>query len=150
MAVSCDEAFSVLYTEDRSSLEIIPSLSAISIPMIWPYFRLVNLFIFIIKSACMDVSEAARTVDGGVEIDISVSPRSDRSGTEGVDEWRKRLIVRVKAPPLDGRANKEVEELFRKVTGCKSEVIRGQTSRQKTVLVHGELSSVMESLRQGL
>lgn len=98
----------------------------------------------------MDVSEAARNVDGGVEIDISVSPRSDRSGTEGVDEWRKRLIVRVKAPPLDGRANKEVEDLFRKVTGCKSEVIRGQTSRQKTVLVHGELSSILESLRQGL
>lgn len=98
----------------------------------------------------MDVSEAVRTVDGGVEIDISVSPRSDRSGTEGVDEWRKRLIVRVKAPPLDGRANKEVEELFRKVTGCKSEVIRGQTSRQKTVLVYGELSSILESLRQGL
>ena len=98
----------------------------------------------------MDVSEAARTVDGGLEIDISVSPRSDRSGTEGVDEWRKRLIVRVKAPPLDGRANKEVEELFRKVTGSKSEVIRGQTSRQKTVLVLGDPDSILDSLRKGL
>ena len=98
----------------------------------------------------MDVSEALRTVDSGVEIDISVSPRSDRSGTEGVDEWRKRLIVRVKAPPLDGRANKEVEDLFKKVTGCKSEVIRGQTSRQKTVLVHGDYYSILEALRQGL
>ena len=98
----------------------------------------------------MDVSEALRPVDGGVEIDVSVSPRSDRSGTEGVDEWRKRLIVRVKAPPLDGRANKEVEELFKKVTGCKSEVIRGQTSRQKTVLVHGDYDSILDSLRKGL
>ena len=98
----------------------------------------------------MDVSEALRQVDSGVEIDISVSPRSDRSGTEGVDEWRKRLIVRVKAPPLDGRANKEVEDLFKKVTGCKSEVIRGQTSRQKTVLVHGDYDSILDSLRKGL
>ena len=98
----------------------------------------------------MDVSEALRMVDSGVEIDITVSPRSDRSGTEGVDEWRKRLIVRVKAPPLDGRANKEVEDLFKKVTGCKSEVIRGQTSRQKTVLVHGDYDSILEALRQGL
>ena len=98
----------------------------------------------------MDVSEAARTVNGGVEVDVSVSPRSDRSGTEGVDEWRKRLIVRVKAPPLDGRANKEVEDLFKKVTGCKSEVIRGQTSRQKTVLVHGDYDSILDSLRKGL
>ena len=98
----------------------------------------------------MDVSDAARTVDGGLEVDVSVSPRSDRSGTEGVDEWRKRLIVRVKAPPLDGRANKEVEDLFRKVTGCKCEIIRGQTSRQKTVLVRGDPESVLESLRKGL
>ncbi len=98
----------------------------------------------------MDVSDAARTVDGGLEVDVSVSPRSDRSGTEGVDEWRKRLIVRVKAPPLDGRANKEVEDLFRKVTGCKCEIVRGQTSRQKTVLVRGDPESVLESLRKGL
>ena len=98
----------------------------------------------------MDVSDASRPADGGLEIDISVSPRSDRSGTEGIDEWRKRLIVRVKAPPLDGRANKEVEELLRKVTGCRSEVIRGQTSRQKTVLVIGDPDQILKRLREGL
>ena len=98
----------------------------------------------------IDVSEATRAVDGGLEVDVSVSPRSDRSGAEGVDEWRKRLIVRVKAPPLDGRANKEVEELFKKVTGCRSEIIRGQTSRQKTVLVIGDREAILESLRKGL
>ena len=98
----------------------------------------------------MDVSEASRTVDGGVEIDVTVSPRSDRSGTEGVDEWRKRLIVRVKAPPLDGRANKEIQELFRKVTGCRSEIVRGQTSRQKTVYVSGDPEKILDSLRNGL
>ena len=98
----------------------------------------------------MDVSEASRIVDGGVEVDVTVSPRSDRSGTEGVDEWRKRLIVRVKAPPLDGRANKEIQELFRKVTGCKCEIVRGQTSRQKTVFVMGDPEKILESLRNGL
>ena len=98
----------------------------------------------------MDVSDASRPIDGGLEVDISVSPRSDRSGTEGIDEWRKRLIVRVKAPPLDGRANKEVEELFRKVTGCRSEVIRGQTSRQKTVLILGNPDDILRRLREGL
>ena len=98
----------------------------------------------------MDVSDATRAVAGGLEVDVSVSPRSDRSGTEGVDEWRKRLIVRVKAPPLDGRANKEVEDLFKKVTGCKCEIVRGQTSRQKTVLVIGNGEEILESLRKGL
>ena len=98
----------------------------------------------------MDVSDAVRVLKDGVEVDVSVSPRSDRSGTEGVDEWRKRLTVRVKAPPLDGRANKEVEALFRKMTDCKCEIIRGQTSRQKTVLIHGDPDSIMSSLREGL
>ena len=96
----------------------------------------------------MDVSEALRTVDGGVEIDVSVSPRSDRSGTEGVDEWRKRLIVRVKAPPLDGRANKEVESTLSEITGFKCTVVRGQTSRQKTVFIAGPADIVVSKLEE--
>ena len=98
----------------------------------------------------MDLTETFREVSDGVEIDISVSPRSDRSGTEGIDEWRKRLTVRVKAPPLDGRANKEVESLFKDITGCKSIVIRGQTSRQKTVLIKGDPEVIIKKLSDGL
>ncbi len=98
----------------------------------------------------MDLTETFREVSDGVEIDISVSPRSDRSGTEGIDEWRKRLTVRVKAPPLDGRANKEVESLFKDITGCKSTVIRGQTSRQKTVLIKGDPEVITKKLSDGL
>ncbi len=98
----------------------------------------------------MDLTETFREVSDGVEIDISVSPRSDRSGTEGIDEWRKRLTVRVKAPPLDGRANKEVESLFKDITGCKTTVIRGQTSRQKTVLIKGDPEVITKKLSDGL
>ena len=98
----------------------------------------------------MDLTETFREVSDGVEIDISVSPRSDRSGTEGIDEWRKRLTVRVKAPPLDGRANKEVESLFKDITGCKSTVTRGQTSRQKTVLIKGDPKVIIKKLSDGL
>ncbi len=98
----------------------------------------------------MDLTETFREVSDGVEIDISVSPRSDRSGTEGIDKWRKRLTVRVKAPPLDGRANKEVESLFKDITGCKSTVIRGQTSRQKTVLIKGDPKVIIKKLSDGL
>lgn len=98
----------------------------------------------------MDVSDTVRILKDGVEVDVSVSPRSDRSGAEGIDEWRKRMTIRVKAPPLDGRANKEVEALFKSITGCKCEIIRGQTSRQKTVLVHGDPDKIMASLREGL
>ena len=86
----------------------------------------------------MKMADVSRIRNGCLEVDVLVSPRSNRSGFEGYDEWRRRLIVRVKAPPLDGRANKEVEETFRTVTGKPSKVISGQVSRQKTVSIEGD------------
>ena len=78
----------------------------------------------------MKISDVSRIKGDSLEVDVLVSPRSNRSGPEGYDEWRKRLILRVKAPPLDGRANKEVEETFRQITGFKCEVTSGQLNRQ--------------------
>lgn len=86
----------------------------------------------------MDLKDVSRVVSGGLELDILVSPRSNRSGPEGYDEWRKRMIVRVKSPPLDGKANKEVEEMMKEITGCRSEIINGHLNRQKTVLISGD------------
>ncbi len=94
----------------------------------------------------MEVSEIIRQADGGCELDVLVSPRSNRSGPEGVDEWRRMLILRVRAPPLDGRANKEVESTLSEITGYKCQVIRGQTSRQKTVLIGGPSEEVVRKL----
>ena len=81
-----------------------------------------------------------------MEVDILVSPRSNRSGPEGYDQWRRRMIVRVKAPPLDGRANKEVEELFREITGMPSQVTSGHLNRQKTVTVSGDPDRILSIL----
>lgn len=90
----------------------------------------------------MDISDISRMTGSGVELDITVSPRSSRSGVEGIDPWRKRLVVRVRAPPLDGRANREVEEIFEEITGCKASVVSGQTSRQKTVQLYGDTEDI--------
>ena len=68
----------------------------------------------------MRIADVSRKKEGCQEVDVLVSPRSNRSGPEGFDQWRKRLILRVKAPPLDGRANKEVEETFSQITGMRS------------------------------
>ncbi len=94
----------------------------------------------------MKISDVSRRKDGRLELDVLVSPRSNRSGPEGFDEWRKRLIIRVKAPPLDGRANKEVEETIRGITGCQSEVTSGHLNRQKTVTIHGDPDAIISSL----
>ena len=94
----------------------------------------------------MKVSDIIRPQGQGCELDILVSPRSNRNGPEGVDEWRKMLILRVRAPPLDGRANKEVEETLTEITGYRCKVVRGQTSRQKTVSIEGPADAVAQKL----
>ena len=98
----------------------------------------------------MDVSDVSRRTGRGVEVDRQVSPRSSRSGIEGIDTWRKRLIVRVKAPPLEGRANEEVEEVLKEVTGCKAQVTAGHTSRQKTALIEGDADTICSRLNAAL
>lgn len=96
----------------------------------------------------MEVSEIIRPVKDGCELDVLVSPRSNRSGPEGVDEWRKMLVLRVRAPPLDGRANKEVESTLSEITGFRCQVVRGQTSRQKTILISGPAEEVVRKLEE--
>ena len=91
----------------------------------------------------MDVNDVSRRVPEGLEVELLVSPRSSRSGIEGIDPWRKS----VKAPPLDGRANKEVEEVMEECTGLKSRVTAGQTSRQKTVTVYGDADAACQRIQ---
>jgi hypothetical protein len=82
----------------------------------------------------VDFSKAVRETREGTEIDIVVSPHSNSSGIQGIDEWRGRIIVKVKAPPEAGRANKELVELFSGLLG-KAELGRGSTNRMKTIVV---------------
>ncbi len=91
-----------------------------------------------------------RKTEEGLEVEIYVSPRSSKQGLDGFDEWRNRLIVRVRAPPLDGRANKEVEKLMRDLTGMKSAVIKGTTDRRKTVSIDGDYETIMKKLEDSL
>lgn len=79
-------------------------------------------------------------------MDVLVSPRSNRSGPEGFDEWRKRLILRIKAPPLDGKANKEVEAMMGELSGRPAEIISGHLNRQKTVLILGDADAIFSVL----
>lgn len=96
----------------------------------------------------MSVREAIRTKESGAEVDVIVSPRSNRSGVEGTDEWRNRLVIRVKAPPLDGKANKEVEEVLSEIVGCKATVISGHTNRQKTVFISGDPEKIVSAFEK--
>lgn len=97
-------------------------------------------------NACVHLCDVSRRTPAGLEVDVLVSPRSNRSGPEGFDEWRKRLILRIKAPPLDGKANKEVEAMMGELSGRPAEIISGHLNRQKTVLILGDADAIFSVL----
>ena len=94
----------------------------------------------------MDVSSAVRRVGDHTEIDIIVSPNAKRCELGEVDPWRKRLAVKVSAPPEGGRANRDVEELFSDVLGVKATVASGHTNRMKVIVVPMDATEVIKRL----
>jgi uncharacterized protein len=85
----------------------------------------------------------------GVLVELHVIPRAKEDSVRCVDGMLK---VKTSEPPDKGKANKAVIKLLKPLLGpC--ELIAGQASRNKTVLVrNGELaavSSVIEGLVRG-
>ena len=79
-----------------------------------------------------------RQVVGGVEVDVVVSPRASRSKVVGLHDGR--LKLQLAAPPVDGAANAELIELVSSVLGVPRRdvtMVRGETSRRKTVCIAG-------------
>lgn len=93
----------------------------------------------------MDFSKAVRVTREGTEIDVMVSPHSNSSGIQGIDEWRGRIVVKIRAPPEAGRANKELLEMFSGLLG-KAELGRGSTNRMKTIVVQMGREDVLRIL----
>lgn len=96
--------------------------------------------------AYVKLDDVSRRTPAGLEVDVLVSPRSSRSGPEGFDIWRKRLILRIRAPPLDGKANKEVEEMMGILSDKPAEIISGHLNRQKTVLIRGDADEILSAM----
>jgi len=88
------------------------------------------------------------SADGdSVLIAVRVMPRTAR--TEIVGERAGRLLVKVTAPPLEGRANDAVRRVLAKATGVAASRVRlvsGERGRDKLVRIEG--LSVDETLRR--
>ena len=71
-------------------------------------------------------------------IRVRVQPGAKRDEVAGKREGA--LLVRVTAPPIEGRANKAVCKLLAKILGIPAsrvEVVRGESSRDKTIRLAG-------------
>ena len=72
-----------------------------------------------------------------VDINIHVQPKSSQAKIVLEDN---RIRVWVNAPPIDGAANDAIIKLFSKtikVAKGKIEIIKGQSSREKTLRIEG-------------
>lgn len=75
---------------------------------------------------------------GAAEVEVRLQPRARRDEVAGEREGR--LLVRVTAPPVEGRANEALRRLIAKRAGVargRVAVVRGQRSRDKVVRVEG-------------
>ena len=79
-----------------------------------------------------------KTAKDGVVISIHLSPRASRDAVDGLHG--DALKVKIKAPPVDGKANAYLLVFLAKTLGVPTSSVsleRGETSREKTVMVRG-------------
>jgi hypothetical protein len=87
----------------------------------------------------------------GCVLPVRVQPGARKAGVLG--EQAGALKVAVTAPPEDGRANKALVKLLREVLGLKRaqvELLSGETSRDKRVLIRGLTKSALALLLAAL
>ena len=85
-------------------------------------------------------------VPGGVVIEVRVIPRASRSCLDGTRDGA--LLVRLKAPPVDGAANAELIEVLSRALGVPKRaltIVAGDRGRLKRVRVDGVSRDAIEA-----
>ena len=79
-----------------------------------------------------------RVIDDGVELSVSVVPRSSRCEIAGTNN--NSLRMKLTSPPVDNEANVQCCSFIAKQLGIAKRqvsIIRGKTARKKTVRIEG-------------
>jgi len=71
----------------------------------------------------------------GVSIRVLVVPGASRTEVKGLHG--DSIRVRVAAPPEGGKANRAVIDLVEREVGGRAEILSGETSRNKVVVIRG-------------
>jgi uncharacterized protein len=87
----------------------------------------------------------------GVLLSVKLQPRA--SANEIGDALGGELRIKVTAPPVDAAANEALVKLLARQLDCprnRVELIRGHTSRHKTIKLHGlTVEDVLQRLAKG-
>jgi hypothetical protein len=92
-----------------------------------------------------------RETTGGALLAVKLQPRASKN--EIGEPLGDELKIKVTAPPVDAAANQALVEFLADKLDCsrgKVELIRGHTSRHKTIMLHGfKLEDVLPRLSSG-
>ena len=91
-----------------------------------------------------------RWLNDAVILQVYIQPRASRDEITGWHE--KGLKIRLTAPPVDGAANKQLQKFIArqfKVPLSRVSILKGESSRQKTLSIHkpGSLPEPLSSLK---
>lgn len=88
-----------------------------------------------------------KEVENGIIITIKISPNSSKCEfIRNGEEWK----LKITAPPVDGKANKAVIEFLSKtfkVPKTYFEIIKGETSKEKTILIKNIDTTKVEEIK---
>jgi hypothetical protein len=103
----------------------------------------------------MDINDVVTLASSGeVSIFIELQPSSSSTEISGINEWRKRLQVKVTSPALKGAANQDLINLMSDFFGLPNSSVKidsGAKDRRKRILLSDiSLELVREKLDQYL
>ncbi|MGD0274723.1 MAG: DUF167 domain-containing protein [Syntrophales bacterium] len=90
-------------------------------------------------------------MDDGLTFHVQVLPRSSRNETAGIHG--DALKLKITAAPMDGKANEECILLLSGMLGVRKAditILRGHTSRRKTIFIRGMSRKELESILSGV
>ncbi len=100
------------------------------------------------NQATNDIKKIVRPHKKGIEINFYVLPRSSQSKIIGLHN--DAVKIKLNKPPVDGQANAEccgVAAKYFGVSKSQVSVLKGNSSRKKTLLIEGvAVSAVIEKL----
>jgi uncharacterized protein (TIGR00251 family) len=99
------------------------------------------------------IDKISRSHESGTLIDITIITGSRKEGIKGVDKWRKRLVLRIKEQPIDGRGNGAIVKFFSSLFAIPSNGVRivsGERSSQKTIFIDLQKELVMSRLQSSI
>ncbi len=84
--------------------------------------------------------------ESGLVVSLHVQPNAPKS--EVIGEFNGALKIKIKAPPVDGKANSEIQRFLSELLGVAKnqiEILKGDKSKQKKVLIRGMSENVFKA-----